>query len=132
MALILLAFLTANFMLAKTLQGQGLDGDVNNKPELIESINKRLSAFPGIIFNYTQPAEDAVDEALTGLKSALAVKVYGNDLNFFRTRRSRSRTFWRRCPDSPNSLSCASWANRACWWMSTATRLRAMALTSRM
>src|SRR5262249_11833689 len=37
--------------------------------------------FPGIIFNFTQPAEDAVDEALTGLKSALAVKIYGPDLN---------------------------------------------------
>jgi cobalt-zinc-cadmium resistance protein CzcA len=34
-----------------------------------------------VIFNYTQPAEDAVDEALTGLKSALAVKIYGPDLN---------------------------------------------------
>ena len=33
-----------------------------------------------MIFNYTQPAEDAVDEALTGLKSALAVKIYGHDL----------------------------------------------------
>jgi cobalt-zinc-cadmium resistance protein CzcA len=40
-----------------------------------------LETYPGIIFNYTQPAEDAVDEALTGLKSALAVKVYGADLN---------------------------------------------------
>ena len=34
-----------------------------------------------MIFNFTQPAEDAVDEALTGLKSALAVKIYGPDLN---------------------------------------------------
>ncbi len=33
-----------------------------------------------MIFNYTQPAEDAVDEAETGLKSALAVKIFGNDL----------------------------------------------------
>src|SRR6201999_1036972 len=38
-------------------------------------------AFPGIIFNYTQPAEDAVDEAETGLKSALAVKIFGSNLN---------------------------------------------------
>jgi cobalt-zinc-cadmium resistance protein CzcA len=52
-----------------------------NKEELIESLNKKLSAFPGIIFNFTQPAEDAVDEALTGLKSSLAVKIYGTDLN---------------------------------------------------
>jgi cobalt-zinc-cadmium resistance protein CzcA len=52
-----------------------------NKEELIASLNKKLSAFPGIIFNFTQPAEDAVDEALTGLKSSLAVKIYGSDLN---------------------------------------------------
>jgi cobalt-zinc-cadmium resistance protein CzcA len=57
------------------------DGDVRTKEELIKSIDARLHAFPGIIFNYTQPAEDAVDEALTGLKSSLAVKVYGSDLN---------------------------------------------------
>ncbi|HET9795402.1 MAG TPA: CusA/CzcA family heavy metal efflux RND transporter [Thermoanaerobaculia bacterium] len=50
------------------------------KPELIAAIDRKLSAFPGIIFNYTQPAEDAVDEAETGLKSALAVKVFGPDL----------------------------------------------------
>ena len=53
---------------------------IGPRPELIEAINKKLQAFPGIIFNYTQPAEDAVDEAETGLKSALAVKVFGPDL----------------------------------------------------
>jgi cobalt-zinc-cadmium resistance protein CzcA len=55
-------------------------GSIHSKPELIEDVQKQLSAFPGVIFNYTQPAEDAVDEALTGLKSALAVKIYGADL----------------------------------------------------
>ncbi|WP_239535475.1 efflux RND transporter permease subunit [Dyella kyungheensis] len=57
------------------------NGTYHNKAALIEAINKKLQAFPGIIFNYTQPAEDAVDEAETGLKSALAVKVFGSDLN---------------------------------------------------
>jgi heavy metal efflux system protein len=56
-------------------------GSIHNKAELTEDIQKHLQAYPGIIFNYTQPAEDAVDEALTGLKSALAVKIYGPDLN---------------------------------------------------
>jgi heavy metal efflux system protein len=55
-------------------------GSYHNKPELIAAINRKLQSFPGIIFNYTQPAEDAVDEAETGLKSALAVKVFGPDL----------------------------------------------------
>ncbi len=56
-------------------------GPIHNKAQLTEDINNHLQAFPGVIFNYTQPAEDAVDEALTGLKSALAVKLYGPDLN---------------------------------------------------
>lgn len=62
------------------------DGDIRDKKELVESLDKKLEAFPGIIFNYTQPAEDAVDEALTGLKSSLAVKIYGDDLNILQDR----------------------------------------------
>jgi cobalt-zinc-cadmium resistance protein CzcA len=61
-------------------------GTIHTKAELTEDIQKQLAAFPGVIFNYTQPAEDAVDEALTGLKSALAVKIYGPDLNVLQSK----------------------------------------------
>ena len=53
----------------------------HTKAQLIADIDKKLETFPGISFNYTQPAEDAVDEAETGLKSALDVKVFGPDLD---------------------------------------------------
>jgi len=56
-------------------------GAYRTKAALIEAINQKLQSFPGIIFNYTQPAEDAVDEAESGLKSALAVKIFGSDLD---------------------------------------------------
>jgi cobalt-zinc-cadmium resistance protein CzcA len=56
-------------------------GAYRTKAGMIEAINHKLEAFPGITFNYTQPAEDAVDEAETGLKSALAVKVFGANLD---------------------------------------------------
>jgi cobalt-zinc-cadmium resistance protein CzcA len=56
-------------------------GPIHDKAELTADLQKQLDAFPGVIFNFTQPAEDAVDEALTGLKSSLAVKIYGPDLN---------------------------------------------------
>jgi cobalt-zinc-cadmium resistance protein CzcA len=56
-------------------------GAYHTKAALIEAINQKLVSFPGIIFNYTQPAEDAVDEAESGLKSALAVKVFGSSLD---------------------------------------------------
>jgi cobalt-zinc-cadmium resistance protein CzcA len=55
-------------------------GAYHNKAGLIAAVNNKLQAFPGITFNYTQPAEDAVDEAETGLKSALAVKIFGSNL----------------------------------------------------
>jgi heavy metal efflux system protein len=56
-------------------------GTIHTKEELTSDLEKKLQAYPGVIFNYTQPAEDAVDEALTGLKSALAVKIFGPDLD---------------------------------------------------
>ncbi|MEO8451910.1 MAG: CusA/CzcA family heavy metal efflux RND transporter [Gemmatimonadota bacterium] len=55
-------------------------GTWHTKADLIKAVAVKLNAFPGITFNYTQPAEDAVDEAETGLKSSLAVKVFGSDL----------------------------------------------------
>ncbi|HSN17284.1 MAG TPA: CusA/CzcA family heavy metal efflux RND transporter [Gammaproteobacteria bacterium] len=56
------------------------DGSYRDKQALIDAIDRKLQVLPGIDFNYTQPAEDAVDEAETGLKSSLAVKIYGPDL----------------------------------------------------
>jgi len=55
-------------------------GSYRTKPALIAAINRKLQSFPGIMFNYSQPAQDAVDEAETGLKSALAVKIFGPNL----------------------------------------------------
>ncbi len=55
-------------------------GQHHSKPALIAAIQDKLAVFPGITFNFTQPAEDAVDEAETGLKSSLDVKVFGSDL----------------------------------------------------
>lgn len=72
-------FFNAEFFVALKPYAQW-HGRYRTKPELIEAMNRKLAQFPGIIFNYTQPAEDAVDEAETGLKSALAVKVFGPDL----------------------------------------------------
>jgi cobalt-zinc-cadmium resistance protein CzcA len=61
-------------------------GSIRTKEQLVAAIQKKLDAFPGIIFNFTQPAEDAVDEASTGLKSSLAVKIFGPDLDTLQTK----------------------------------------------
>jgi heavy metal efflux system protein len=56
------------------------NGAFHSKPALIAAVQNKLDVFPGITFSYTQPAEDAVDEALTGLKASLDLKVFGTDL----------------------------------------------------
>ncbi len=76
-------------------------GAYRTKAALTAAINQKLQDFPGIIFNYTQPAEDAVDEAETGLKSALAVKVFGSDLNTLEQKGRRSNRCWSACRASP-------------------------------
>jgi cobalt-zinc-cadmium resistance protein CzcA len=77
-------FFNAEFYVGLTPYGTW-HGAYRTKPEFIAAVNKKLSAFPGITFNYTQPAEDAVDEAETGLKSSLDVKVFGTDLTTLET-----------------------------------------------
>ena len=61
-------------------------GPIRTKADLIAALHKKLAVFPGVVFNYTQPAEDAVDEAETGLKSSLAVKIFGGDLSVLEER----------------------------------------------
>jgi cobalt-zinc-cadmium resistance protein CzcA len=55
-------------------------GPYHNKAELTRLIDEELKQFPGVSFGYSQPAEDAVNEAETGLKSSLAAEIFGPDL----------------------------------------------------
>jgi cobalt-zinc-cadmium resistance protein CzcA len=73
-------------------------GQLRTKPQLIEAVQKKLAAFPGVIFNYTQPAEDAVDEAETGLKSALAVKIFGQNLSTLEDKATQVRNILNKIP----------------------------------
>jgi heavy metal efflux system protein len=72
-------FFNAEFFVGLKPYGEW-HGQYHSKPELIAAIDQKLARFPGVTFNYTQPAEDAVNEAETGLKSSLDVKLFGPDL----------------------------------------------------
>ena len=50
------------------------------KDQLVDDMNKCLSAYPGIDFNFSQPISDNVEEAVSGVKGAIVAKVYGKDL----------------------------------------------------
>lgn len=51
-----------------------------SKEELINDISRKLSVYPGIDFNFSQPISDNVEEAVSGVKGAIVAKVYGKDL----------------------------------------------------
>jgi cobalt-zinc-cadmium resistance protein CzcA len=51
-----------------------------NKDELISAINRQLKKIPGVTWSFSQPIEDDMDEAVSGVKGELAVKIYGEDL----------------------------------------------------
>jgi heavy metal efflux system protein len=51
-----------------------------NKEELIAAMNRELEKIPGVIWNFSQPISDNMEEAVSGVKGELAIKVYGDDL----------------------------------------------------
>jgi cobalt-zinc-cadmium resistance protein CzcA len=51
-----------------------------NKEKLIAAMNRELEKIPGVIWNFSQPISDNLEEAVSGVKGALAVKIYGDDL----------------------------------------------------
>ncbi len=75
-----------------------------NKEELIAAMNRELEKIPGVIWNFSQPISDNMEEAVSGVKGELAIKVYGDDLQDARrqrrpdrrrdARRSRASRIW--------------------------------------
>jgi cobalt-zinc-cadmium resistance protein CzcA len=51
-----------------------------NKDELIGAMDRELEKTPGAVWNFSQPISDNVEEAVSGVKGELAVKLYGTDL----------------------------------------------------
>jgi cobalt-zinc-cadmium resistance protein CzcA len=53
-----------------------------NKEELIAAMNDLLSKkLPGVLWGFSQPIEDNMEEAVSGVKGQLATKIYGDDLH---------------------------------------------------
>ena len=50
------------------------------KDDLIAAMDTELKKFPGVLWNFSQPISDNVEEAVSGVKGELAVKLFGRDL----------------------------------------------------
>jgi cobalt-zinc-cadmium resistance protein CzcA len=51
-----------------------------DKGELIAAMDRELESIPGVLWNFSQPIADNMEEAVSGVKGELAIKLYGTDL----------------------------------------------------
>lgn len=50
------------------------------KDALVEEMRRVLNSYPGIVFGFSQPIQDNVEEYVAGVKSSLVIKIFGDDL----------------------------------------------------
>ncbi|MEQ7800385.1 CusA/CzcA family heavy metal efflux RND transporter [Pedobacter sp. ASV1-7] len=53
-----------------------------SKEQLVQRMQEKLKGYPGISLNFSQPISDNVEEAVSGVKGSIVVKMFGNDFNF--------------------------------------------------
>jgi cobalt-zinc-cadmium resistance protein CzcA len=53
-----------------------------SKEELVDRMNKNLSVIPGADLNFSQPITDNIEEAVSGVKGSICVKIFGDSLNY--------------------------------------------------
>jgi heavy metal efflux system protein len=57
-----------------------------SKEKLIDSMNRKLSVIPGADLNFSQPITDNIEEAVSGVKGSICVKIFGDSLNYMESK----------------------------------------------
>ena len=56
-------------------------------------MHRELDKIPGVVWGFSQPIEDNMEEAVSGVKGALATKIYGDDLKVLEAEKRRDRRY---------------------------------------
>ncbi|MCL2011842.1 MAG: efflux RND transporter permease subunit [Cystobacterineae bacterium] len=51
------------------------------KDNLLDEMKEALEIYPGIVFGFSQPIQDNVEEYVAGVKSSLVIKIFGENLH---------------------------------------------------
>ena len=62
------------------------------KEELVEAMRASLTEIPGVRFNFSQPIKDNVEEAMSGVRGKVVLKIFGPDLDAMRTTLERAQS----------------------------------------
>jgi cobalt-zinc-cadmium resistance protein CzcA len=69
-----------------------------DKDELIGAMDRELAKLPGVLWNFSQPISDNMEEAVSGVKGELAIKLYGEDLKVLEEKGDEVVAVMRRVP----------------------------------
>jgi cobalt-zinc-cadmium resistance protein CzcA len=72
--------------------------EFKTKDDLIAAMDGKLNKFPGVDWNFSQPISDNVEEAVSGVKGELAVKLFGTDLKALEAKASEIQDVMSRVP----------------------------------
>src|SRR6185369_16734520 len=51
------------------------------KDEIVDEMRRELERRPGVVYNFSQPIKDRVEESISGIRGQIVVKIYGEDLH---------------------------------------------------
>lgn len=90
-------FFNVEFFVDLRPKGEWRDGWT--KEQLIDSMQTRLEErYPGVVFGFSQPISDNVQEAVSGVKGEMAIKVYGEDLATLEQKAEQIKSIMRTVP----------------------------------
>ena len=73
-------FFNTEYFVGLKPKEQWRPGFHQDKEAVIAAMNRELAQIPGVIWNFSQPIADNMEEAVSGVKGQLATKVFGDDL----------------------------------------------------
>ena len=123
-------FFNTEYFVGLKPKEQWRPGFHQNKEELIAAMDQELEKIPGVVWGFSQPIADNVEEAVSGVKGQLATKIYGEDLRVLEDKGGRDRqSDARRSRHRRSRRLPRCWASRTStsWW--TAPRRRAIRST---
>jgi cobalt-zinc-cadmium resistance protein CzcA len=91
-----------------------------NKDRLIQAMRASLVEIPGVDYNFSQPIKDNVEEAVSGVRGQVVLKIFGTDLAVMKTTLEKCVDRSRTCPASSTSACTGTPASRSCRSCSTA------------
>jgi cobalt-zinc-cadmium resistance protein CzcA len=56
------------------------------KEQVVDAMRAELTKRPGVLYNFSQPIKDRVEESISGIRGQIVVKIYGDDLGLMQTK----------------------------------------------